>query len=218
MMKREVLPSNLRKFDMGIYIFSDPIFPMHMYDTETKEGSSKIHWASFGGNGGPERTSYKYIEFHNCEIDYGSGRTGLSTLKNSEGVAPEYTIDIYFDDCYETRYNEFLDRGFGDMIALDTYVSITSEGSADYEYSENAEDESVKKEHHDIIDGKINFYHNSAPAPTGAVEEPKNLNEEKKDEEKDEKFGQTKAVVKSIKESAKKWFQLKKCLRMLQII
>ena len=28
-LKREVIPSNLRKFDMGIYIFSDPIIPIH---------------------------------------------------------------------------------------------------------------------------------------------------------------------------------------------
>ena len=36
-----------------------------------------------------------------------------------EGFAQEYTIDIYFDDCYETRYNEFIAQSIGDMVMWD---------------------------------------------------------------------------------------------------
>ena len=63
-------------------------------------------------------TSHKYIEFHNCEIDYNSVKTGYPEM-GQEGFSPEYTIDIYFDDCYETRYNEFIAQSIGDMVMWD---------------------------------------------------------------------------------------------------
>lgn len=137
-MKREVIPSNLRKFDMGIYIFSDPVFPMHNAASQRLGITLKNNYASIDNSSSNYVTSYKYIEFHNCEIDYNSGRTGLSSLKNSEGVSPEYTIDIYFDDCYENRYNEFLGRSLGDMIALDTHIAINEEGTKPYEYKSSS--------------------------------------------------------------------------------
>lgn len=105
--KREVLPSNLRKFDMGIFIFEQPTKLIHHKD-------SKLIL-----NDDPDNTSFKYYELHNCEIDYGSAKGNLGTLNNAEGVAPEYTIDILFDDCYETRYNEMNTKWIGDMIAWD---------------------------------------------------------------------------------------------------
>lgn len=105
--KREVLPSNLRKFDMGIFIFEQPTKLVHYKD-------SKL---SLSDN--PDNASFKYYELHNCEIDYGSAKGNLGTINNAEGVAPEYTIDIHFDDCYETRYNEMNTKWIGDMIAWD---------------------------------------------------------------------------------------------------
>ena len=125
-MKRMILPSNLKKFDMGIYIFESPIANIH---NSKSTGLSKLGDTIFGENNnyatinksisGKYLTSYKYIEFHNCEIDYNSGRSGLQSLDNKEGTAPEYTIDIFFDDCYENRYNEFLMQNIGDMISID---------------------------------------------------------------------------------------------------
>ena len=69
-------------------------------------------------------TSYKYIEFHNCEFDYNSAKTGYETIDNAEGITQEYTINIYYDDCYENRYNEFISKEIGDMIYLDTMKYI----------------------------------------------------------------------------------------------
>lgn len=105
--KREVLPANLRKFDMGIFIFEQPTKFVHHKD-------SKLTL-----NDNPDNTSFKYYELHNCEIDYGSAKGNLGTINNAEGLAPEYTIDIHFDDCYETRYNEMSAKWIGDMIAWD---------------------------------------------------------------------------------------------------
>lgn len=108
--KREILPANLKKFDMGILIFESPNFPFHYIN----------NYANIGiGDSSTYKTSYKYIEFHNCEIDYNSSKGNFGTINNSEGLIPEYSIELYFDDCYETRYNESAMHEFGDMILSD---------------------------------------------------------------------------------------------------
>lgn len=112
--KREIVPANLRKFDMGIFIYNDPIIPIHKMSTKINDIYSGI-----GETNSEYKTSYKYIEFHNCEFDYDSSKSGLSTLTNKEGIMPEYNIDIFFDDCYEERYNEFLLSIIGDFILKD---------------------------------------------------------------------------------------------------
>jgi hypothetical protein len=105
--KREILPSNLRKFDMGIFIYEQPTKKYHHKE-------SKITLFNDADN-----MSFKYFELHNCEIDYNSSKGNLGTISNADGLAPEYTIDIHFDDCYETRYNEMITRWMGDMVSWD---------------------------------------------------------------------------------------------------
>lgn len=120
MMKREVIPSNLRKFDMGIYIFSSPIFNIHDYNK---------NYAKIGDNSG-YITSYKYLEFHNCEIDYNSSVAGYQTLDNTIGSEPIYNLNIYYDDCYEKRYNEYMLRNIGDIILYDVAeTTVNNDGS-----------------------------------------------------------------------------------------
>ena len=152
-MKREVIPSNLRKFDMGIYIFSDPVIPIHNAPEKRLNVTLKNNFAELRSESEDISTSYKtsckYIEFHNCEIDYNSSKTGLTSLKNSEGVSPEYTIDIYFDDCYENRYNEFMGKSFGDLIALDTWMAICEDGTIPYTYFSDSDFEFISEENDD---------------------------------------------------------------------
>lgn len=112
--KREVLPANLRKFDMGIFIFETPSIPMHKTNTYADIGESQSNY----------QTSYKYIELHNCEIDYNSTKNAYTTLNNKEGFENEYNIEIYFDDCYETRYNEFIMNEIGDLIVASTQQQV----------------------------------------------------------------------------------------------
>ena len=108
-MKREIIPANLRKFDMAIYIWESPMYSLTT-DAKLNEDSSEFS------------SSYRMIEFHNCEIDYNSIKSGLGTLTNKEGTQHEYTIDIMFDDCYERNYNAFMMRTIGDMIMYDSGV------------------------------------------------------------------------------------------------
>lgn len=114
--KREVIPANLRKFDMGIYIWESPIYAINT-DSVLDEKSDKYS------------SSYKLIEFHNCEFDYNSLKSGYETLTNKEGFANEFTIDISFDDCYEHTYNSIMMRTIGDVITTDTAMIVYSDGS-----------------------------------------------------------------------------------------
>lgn len=222
MMKREVLPANLRKFDMGIMIFNEPyIFRGITPNSMKKDDLGQIiegnefstpwrkDWKNENGNpinlalkssredlmgivDNPDSnvltdgqiilqalnvaknhtfadsifikeiakkimgwikkdeeeptefhdkwnsydlidsTNYKYIEFHNCEFDYNSAKSAYSTISNAEGLEPEYTIDIYFDDCYEDRYDMNLYRKIGDIVMWDIANNID-----EYDYSED---------------------------------------------------------------------------------
>ena len=116
-MKREILPANLRKFDMAIYIFESPIVKWH---EEWNNGfNNTINIDSKSGY----QPSYKMLEFHNCEIDYNSIKSAWSELSNEGGIQPKYSIDIKYDDCYEISYNEFIMEKIGDIILSDFYSS-----------------------------------------------------------------------------------------------
>jgi len=119
---REVLPANLRKFDMSIYIYGSPIATLHSlkdkYGATMKTGTeSDDQW----------HTSYKRIELHNCEIDYNSSKTGYGGLNNAEGFGQEFTITLNVDDAYEYRYNTYMDRVIGDMVAIDMLQNTYSD-------------------------------------------------------------------------------------------
>lgn len=141
--KRETLPANLRKFDMGILIFETPTaeFNVGKIATDASKLNNQYWFKQMGIDDTPiNMTSFKYIELHNCEIDYNSTKNVYSLLNNKEGTGSEYNLEIYFDDCYETRYNEFLDKNgieFGDLLNL----SLLEPGSGrlrwDYNYNEH---------------------------------------------------------------------------------
>ena len=161
--KREVLPSNLRKFDMGILIFESVVTPFHhiqkkkldtsIVDQYTDKLSKKLtedEYASLGNNS-EYGASYKYIEFHNCEFDYNSSKSPYGSLNNKEGVQLEYNIDIYFDDCYESRYNEFILKELGDFVLFDWDHNDVDNDNRDARYEGNIEK----------LEQRVNYYNNS---------------------------------------------------------
>lgn len=113
-MKRFVLPSNLRKFDMSVLIFDQQNPSIH-YSGSTGDSEMGI----YDNYGSEYKSSYKYFEFHNCEIDYSSSKSGFSGVDNAEGLDPVYTIDIKYDDMYENRYNANILMNIGDFIEID---------------------------------------------------------------------------------------------------
>ena len=139
-LKKDIVPANLRKFDMGVYIFSSPMQFINRsvgnISQALKEGDNlltdtdKMSYAVFDDpnslmsqtklkESSPYRVSAKYFEFHNCEIDPNSSKSAFNDISNSEGAGAEYTIGIRYDDCYERRFNEFIMREIGDFIIND---------------------------------------------------------------------------------------------------
>ena len=163
--KKEILPANLRKFDMGILIFETPNEPFHKLTSHTKsfaksfssfknvkesllgDGVEHAEYSAVGmGTTTEYITSYKYIELHNCEIDYNSSKNLYSSLNNKEGVQVEYNIDISFDDCYETRYNEFSMKTMGDFIEYDLMDGMSAQ---DYVFPESPAESSNESPQND---------------------------------------------------------------------
>lgn len=163
--KKEILPSNLRKFDMAIYIFEMPEQTWHTYANEpkdikskmmlngnnsntTKKPVNKVGKAVLGNNslssinyelnplynhyGKPIEptdyiSSFKMIEFHDCEFGYNSVKTAWDEISNTNGIQPEYQIEIFYNDCYEYTYNDIISRLIGDVVLTDLFDNFAGE-------------------------------------------------------------------------------------------
>lgn len=136
--KCEVIPANLRKFDMGLFVFSGLISGLYNKNvvgfddngrTYLDSRGKQTEWMEIGHMTSPQNTlysdraAYKYIEFHNCEINIDSIKSGYGDLSNAEGSEQTFNIEIYFDDCYEYNYNPFVLRVFGDFFIWDMWES-----------------------------------------------------------------------------------------------
>lgn len=119
--KCEILPANLRKFDMGLFLFSGAINGLIVQ--KNMEGH-QTNWAKMGTFAEQsDRALYKYIEFHNCEINIDSIKSGFGSMSNAEGIENKFNIEIYFDDCYEHEFNPFIMRQFGDFFIWDAWTT-----------------------------------------------------------------------------------------------
>ena len=102
--RREIVPANLRKFDMGIYIYLQP----------TQRNLHK----------GIKKVSHKYLEFHNCEIDIDSCKIDDS-FSNEVAKPIEYKISISYDHCFDNRYSNSVIGLIGDAIMTDFITGDT---------------------------------------------------------------------------------------------
>lgn len=115
---RWVLPGNLRRFDMSIYIFDSPISNLHF--NESKSGVMNEN-QNTSKDSSTFPVSYKRIELHDCEIDYNASKSGYSTLTNESGFQQTFEIPISVNNAIETRYNQYMDRTIGDLVATDLF-------------------------------------------------------------------------------------------------
>jgi hypothetical protein len=114
--KREVVPANLRKFNMAIMLFNAPILGKGgRFGTK----DNRLRLPQNGDENSVYIPSMKYIEFRNCEFDYNSSKSAWSTINAEEPIEPEYTITINYDDAYEVRYNEIMQKVITDFIMID---------------------------------------------------------------------------------------------------
>ena len=132
--KREIVPSNLRKFDMGIYIFgdmiqnnqSDLIFKYlgtgndNKYNNNSYKPDDDRYIAEVGSDSASSMQNNVYLEFTNCEINLSSTKMG-DVMDNSEGAQHVYTLVIDYDDCFVDRVNTSIKATIGDTILSDVY-------------------------------------------------------------------------------------------------
>lgn len=136
---KEVVPANLRRFDMYVYIFAANtrgVHTLHKYvegtdNIESKEpamdkfASYDQHLIRTDDDGRVKYDSNSYlassklIQLSGCEIDLNASVSGYQGVKNDEGFAQEYTIPIKVRTVMEQRYNEFLMKRIGDFVIAD---------------------------------------------------------------------------------------------------
>lgn len=112
---KEIVPRNLREFNMGILFFNAPI---RGNGGKSGDPNSFIKIPSMQDEN-YYIPSAKLIEFQNCEFDYNSSKSGYGEFKSEEPAQQSFTITINYDMCYESRYNEFMQQVITDFINID---------------------------------------------------------------------------------------------------
>ena len=130
---KEVIPENLRKFDMSIILFNPPIANLNVPYTymstqelekayqrakeksmanfafQTDLGADESDFSKSMNNWAgilKERMSFKCIILKNCEIDLESLTTTPEVLSNTEPATFDYTISISFQRSYIYNLNK----------------------------------------------------------------------------------------------------------------
>ncbi len=111
-MKKEIVPANLRKFNMGIYIASTPIASLHR---------DKTIGGSMGSDSQlPKNTvSYKYFELRGCEID-ATESYSTENISNATPFNMTHKLVIRYSSIYEESYNHIMGKLITDNIITDT--------------------------------------------------------------------------------------------------
>ena len=130
MLHKEIIPANLRKFDMGIFIYTPLVKNIVAKDgVNIFNGTRKLVFnGQYDDDSEQNMTTYtnsKFIELRNCEIDLNSSKTPFGDVNNVEGTQHEYEISISFDTCYERRYDITFNDIIGDFVIEDLYVNNT---------------------------------------------------------------------------------------------
>lgn len=125
--RKEIVPANLRKFNMGILLFNAPLRGITgksagkniNINIANKNNIYKVKSESEEYDS-IDITSAKLYEFKNCEFDYNSSKSAFSSLNTTDGpMSPEYTITINYNDCYESRFNDVMKSVITDFINVD---------------------------------------------------------------------------------------------------
>ena len=128
-LNKEIIPENLRKFDVTVLVFNTPIKKYHTsFQTKRKTFNYKGVINSTGYGGIYENMmTYKMYTFKNCEIDletYNSSQP--SDLNNEAPINFKPAIQIKYDKLYIHNSNEFTGMLFGpDGIYYNKYTNNT---------------------------------------------------------------------------------------------
>lgn len=144
---KEILPENLRKFDMDIVVFQAPL---RYYQTSVRDLKNRTaYYKNMYDNDMNNRFSFKLFSFINCEFDYESLNTLMpSEFTNSTPFQSKPTFKINYDRVFTHTQNEYARVLLGDTGFL-----------WDGQYDTNAKDQHI--DIHQYANGHPN-YHNSS--------------------------------------------------------
>lgn len=131
--QKEVIPENLRKFDLDIVVFQAPIRYLHTSSRDLK-GRSTLY-KNLNATNYSDRMSFKLFTFQGCEIDYNSLKSMLpQTFVNDKPFESKPSFKINYDRVYQHNQNEFAKILFGDT---GFFWSQNSMGSVEYNGGKN---------------------------------------------------------------------------------
>jgi hypothetical protein len=96
---KEIVPSNLRKFDMSVLICQVPIVGHNIFG-ETYHG-----FELDANNDYLNTVAFKWILFQNCEFDYKSIASVIDSVNNESPFEMGYTVDIIAERTYVRDFN-----------------------------------------------------------------------------------------------------------------
>ena len=164
---REIIPENLRKFDMLVVVFSTPLKPMHTPIMGERSNYKKINTQYTTGNDpmaqlemiNKDMMSFKLYNFMNCEIDYTNiGDYMPSNVTNDNPFQlGKNSMKIKYDRVYEYIRNEFT----GDLLGSDAFYFIGGNiniiENTNYQNLTLASENYINSNINNILKGNTNF-------------------------------------------------------------
>ena len=155
--QKEILPENLRKFDLDIVVFQSPIRYLQTSTRDLK--GRKTVYKNLNSANMTDRMSFKLFSFQGCEIDYSTLNTMLpQTFSNQSPFQSSPTFKIKYDRVYQHNQNEFAKVLFGDSGFLWSQNEATSQETI------NAESDDHENKRHKMMQYAIDnkYYYNPA--------------------------------------------------------
>lgn len=155
--QKEILPENLRKFDLDIVVFQSPIRYLQT-STRDLKGRTTLY-KNLNAANMTDRMSFKLFSFQGCEIDYSTLNTMLpQTFSNQAPFQSSPTFKIKYDRVYQHNQNEFAKVLFGDSGFLWSQNEATSTETI------NAESDDHENKRHKMMQYAIDnkYYYNPA--------------------------------------------------------
>lgn len=155
--QKEILPENLRKFDLDIVVFQSPIRYLQT-STRDLKGRTTLY-KNLNAANMTDRMSFKLFSFQGCEIDYSTLNTMLpQTFSNQAPFQSSPAFKIKYDRVYQHNQNEFAKVLFGDSGFLWSQNEATSPETI------NAESDDHENKRHKMMQYAIDnkYYYNPA--------------------------------------------------------
>ena len=160
--QKEILPENLRKFDLDIVVFQSPIRYLQT-STRDLKGRTTVY-KNLNSANMTDRMSFKLFSFQGCEIDYSTLNTMLpQTFSNQAPFQSTPTFKIKYDRVYQHNQNEFAKVLFGDSGFLWSQNGIDND-TLNINIMTNKESDDHENKRHKMMQYAIDnkYYYNSA--------------------------------------------------------